>query len=65
VQVKRTQMMRRVMREIAIANQDIRRFICSECLWDTEIKPPNPKSEAEQEFDLHFCENYRRRSSLT
>ena len=58
-------MVRRVMREVVVENKGIRRFICSECLWDAEIKSPTPQSEAEQEFALHFCESYRRRSSLT
>jgi len=53
------------MREVAVENQDIRRFICSECLWDTEIEASTLTQEAQQEFDLHFCENYRRRSSFT
>jgi hypothetical protein len=58
-------MVRRVLREVVIENKGIRRFICSECLWDTEIKAPTAQSEAEQEFALHFCESNRRRSSLT
>lgn len=65
MQVQRNPEVQRVMREVAVKNPDIRRFICSECLWDTEIKALTLKQEAQQEFDLHFCQNYRRRSSLT
>jgi len=62
--VKRDKTGVRLMREVAVGSKGIRKFICSACLWDTEIKASTPTSEAELEFDLHFCENHRRRSSL-
>ena len=40
------------------------RYICDQCMWSMDVlllSEENPKLD----FEMHDCEDYRRRSSLT
>ena len=64
--VKRDVSEGRMMREVPTPkDSDFRRFICSECMWNLEVRRWSKEEDAKAAFEMHDCRNYRRRNWLT
>ena len=55
----------RFMRQVPTGPKKHRRFICSQCLWDSDVPRDGLLSETVDNFHRHDCASYRRRDSYS
>ena len=56
----------RMIREVPTPkDSDFRRFICSSCMWDLEVRGWSREEDAKAAFEIHDYRNYRRRNWFT